>query len=122
MEYKLDARGQGVRSMDEIQSQLNALQSQKYIALNIFSIVYHLETINCVHPINLTRYRSSHLIEVFGVENKFLYYRCISDRLTVSIIDVFLIYLLNDFLFLFFFICFFGCQGELEYGFREAKG
>ncbi|XXG78635.1 hypothetical protein AAC387_Pa08g2540 [Persea americana] len=29
LEYKLDARGQGVRSMEEIQSQLNALQSQK---------------------------------------------------------------------------------------------
>lgn len=55
LEYKLDARGQGVRSMDEVQSQLNALQSQKYIALNILCIVYHLETINCVHPINLTR-------------------------------------------------------------------
>lgn len=31
LEYKLDFRGQGVRTMEEIQSELNTLQSTKYI-------------------------------------------------------------------------------------------
>lgn len=30
LEYKLDFRGQGVRTMEEIQLELNALQSTKY--------------------------------------------------------------------------------------------
>lgn len=30
LEYKLDSRGQGVRSMEEIQLQLNSLQSKRY--------------------------------------------------------------------------------------------
>lgn len=30
LEYKLDARGQGVKSVEEIQSQLNSLQSKRY--------------------------------------------------------------------------------------------
>lgn len=38
LEYKLDSRGQGVRSVEEIQLQLNALQSKRYhnlLPLNI---------------------------------------------------------------------------------------
>lgn len=31
LEYKLDFRGQGVRTMEEIQLELNTLQSTKYI-------------------------------------------------------------------------------------------
>ncbi|RRT85869.1 hypothetical protein BHM03_00008484 [Ensete ventricosum] len=33
LEYKLDSRGQGVRSMEEIQLQLNSLQSKRYSSL-----------------------------------------------------------------------------------------
>lgn len=31
LEYKLDFRGQGVRTMEEIQLELNTLQSTKYL-------------------------------------------------------------------------------------------
>lgn len=35
LEYGLDIRGQGVRSMEEIQSELDELQSKKYIVISV---------------------------------------------------------------------------------------
>lgn len=35
LEYGLDIRGQGIRSMEEIQSELDELQSKKYIVISL---------------------------------------------------------------------------------------
>lgn len=37
LEYMLDSRGQGVRTMEEIQTEINGLQSTKYVTLNLFT-------------------------------------------------------------------------------------
>lgn len=40
LEYKLDFRGQGVKSMEEIQSELNILETKKYICFSTIQIMY----------------------------------------------------------------------------------
>lgn len=43
LEYKLDFRGQGVKSMEEIQSELNILETKKYIfACQLFKLCISL--------------------------------------------------------------------------------
>lgn len=53
LEYTLDSRGQGVRTMEEIQFELNSLQSTKYDTLTYLLRVYtSLLDTNCITGIN----------------------------------------------------------------------
>lgn len=47
LEYKLDFRGQGVRTMEEIQLELNDLQSTKYMT---FSYLFYFNSLSASFP------------------------------------------------------------------------
>lgn len=50
LEYKLDFRGQGVRTMEEIQSELNAMQGTKYMT---FSYLFNFNSLSSSFPLFL---------------------------------------------------------------------
>lgn len=56
LEYMLDSRGQGVRSMEDIQLELNSLESTKYVILTITVTIildFHIFVLFCLLQVSV---------------------------------------------------------------------